>query len=194
MASPVAAGRQQIEDALKTKPTLVVGIDFLFWFCYGRGIEEAQRLPRLEKGLQLLDQIKCPLIIGDIPDASAAIGHVLSAEEVPTTNTLALANEKIRRWAGGRTNVAVLPIAKLMRALATNKSITIHGQAEPDGKTRLFLQEDDLHPTPSGCALLAESIFDAWCAAHPALPQDDLCWDRKIILKHVLGTSQAEQP
>ena len=32
---PEAAGRSQIDLALKLKPTLVVGVDFPFWFCYG---------------------------------------------------------------------------------------------------------------------------------------------------------------
>src|SRR5712691_4205822 len=34
---PEAAGRYQIDQALKARPTLVVAIDFLFWYCYGEG-------------------------------------------------------------------------------------------------------------------------------------------------------------
>src|ERR1041385_1598494 len=30
---PEAAGRHQLDQALKSKPTLVIGVDFLFWFC-----------------------------------------------------------------------------------------------------------------------------------------------------------------
>src|ERR1044072_9165276 len=32
---PEAAGRYQIDQALQARPTLVIGIDFLFWHCYG---------------------------------------------------------------------------------------------------------------------------------------------------------------
>ena len=60
-------GEQQIQMALDAKPTLVVGIDFLFWFCYGNGFDEPGRLQHFDQGLELLDAIHCPLIIGDIP-------------------------------------------------------------------------------------------------------------------------------
>src|SRR5205823_5910130 len=43
-----ATGRDQIDRALKARPTLVVGVDFLFWFCYGDGPTEKDRLQRFE--------------------------------------------------------------------------------------------------------------------------------------------------
>ena len=58
---PEAAGRYQIEQALKAKPTLLVGIDFLFWFCYGDGSTDKDRLQRFEKGLKLLESVECLL-------------------------------------------------------------------------------------------------------------------------------------
>ena len=54
----VAEGREQVREALNIKPTLVTGVDFLFWFCYGHGASEQQRLARLEKGLSLLNDVK----------------------------------------------------------------------------------------------------------------------------------------
>src|SRR3989442_23267 len=65
---PEAAGRYQIDQAIKASPTLVVGIDFLFWFCYGEGPTDKDRLQRFEKGLKLLETVLCPLVLGDIPD------------------------------------------------------------------------------------------------------------------------------
>src|SRR5690348_5857360 len=45
---PVAAGRHQVEQALEARPALVIGLDFLFWFCYGEGTG-AERLQRFEQ-------------------------------------------------------------------------------------------------------------------------------------------------
>src|ERR1017187_4912787 len=44
--APEEAGRRQIEQAIKTGPTMVVGIDFLFWFCYGNVPTNEDRLQR----------------------------------------------------------------------------------------------------------------------------------------------------
>ena len=64
---------------------LVVGVDFLFWFCYGEGSTDAGRAQRFETGLKLLEQIPCPLVVGDIPDASSATNTgILSIAQVPS--------------------------------------------------------------------------------------------------------------
>jgi hypothetical protein len=181
--APVVNGREQIRQALNLKPTLVTAVDFLFWFCYGHGIAEQQRLPRLEKGLSLLDDFKCPLVIGDIPDVSAAVGTMLTADEVPAAATRDLANQRIRQWAADRANVVIIPIAQLMRAIASNDPVTFHGATEPRGATRRFLQDDQLHPTPAGCAFLAESIFDSLCSRQQSFAADDVLWDPKEILR-----------
>src|SRR5207247_465117 len=85
---PEAAGRYQIDQALKARPTLVVGIDFLFWFCYGEDPTDKDRLQRFEKGLKLLEAVQCPLILGDIPDASGASNDMLPADQVPSAATM----------------------------------------------------------------------------------------------------------
>src|SRR5262245_18863259 len=64
---PEAAGRYQIDQALQARPTLLVGIDFLFWFCYSEGPTDKDRLQRFERGLKLLEAVPCPLVLGDIP-------------------------------------------------------------------------------------------------------------------------------
>src|SRR6266498_5629682 len=81
---PEAAGRYQIDQALKAKPTLVVGIDFLFWFCYGEGPTDKDRLQRFEKGLKLLEAVQFPLVLGDIPDASGASNDMLPTDQIPS--------------------------------------------------------------------------------------------------------------
>jgi hypothetical protein len=35
----------------------VIALDALFWFCYGEGLTEAQRIARFEEGINLLAPI-----------------------------------------------------------------------------------------------------------------------------------------
>ena len=52
---PEAAGQNQVRDAVESLPTLVIGADFLFWFCYGtQARTDAERQKRFEHGLKLL--------------------------------------------------------------------------------------------------------------------------------------------
>src|SRR5262245_51148811 len=87
---PLVRGRQEIAAAQDAEATLVVGIDFLFWFGYGaqdadgRAIDrEAQRLELLEKGLGYLSELDCPLVLADFPDMTASLGKMLAPEQMP---------------------------------------------------------------------------------------------------------------
>ena len=81
--NPLLVGQQQIETASQASPTLVVALDFLFWHGYGRrnlsGEEipegaagRAARLALLEQGLLRLEELDCPILLGDFPDVSDA--------------------------------------------------------------------------------------------------------------------------
>ena len=65
-------------------------VDFLFWFGYGTvGIDarrirtDEDRLAMLEFGLDLLDRIDVPIVVGDIPDMSASGGVLMPSRFRP---------------------------------------------------------------------------------------------------------------
>ena len=180
---PDAEGPKEIREAVKVKPTLVVGLDFLFWFCYGDTGGETQRLHHLDEGLKLLDSLPCPLVVGDIPDASAAIGTMLRAEQVPTAETLAAANKSLRAWAARHQNVVIVHLSNFMRDAMANQAITIHGHTLARGRTRALLQPDKLHPTPMGCAMLALAILDAVQSRNSAASEQDVIWDAREVCR-----------
>jgi len=180
---PDDMGHTQIRQALTNNPTLVVGIDFLFWFCYGHGQTDQDRLDHFEKGLKLLESVECPLIIGDIPDASAAVYRMLSPREMPSAATRAAANRRLKEWAAQHKQVTVVPLAEFMRVVTANKALTVHGYALAAGTTRALLQPDRLHPSQRGCAILADSILDAFVADHPSLNAADVVWDPEKIMR-----------
>jgi hypothetical protein len=161
---PEKVGPQQVEQALKEKPTLVIGVDFLFWSCYGAGKTEADRLARFETGLKLLEKFECPLVIGDIPDASAAVNGMLRPDQMPSAEAMAAANKRLREWMAGRKG-AIVPLSEFMRDGMANKEIKIGNYTVPEGKSRACLQKDKLHPSPPGCSVIALAILEAFQAA-----------------------------
>ncbi|MFM8817370.1 MAG: hypothetical protein ACKOHI_05780, partial [Phycisphaerales bacterium] len=119
---PEGNGREQVDAllAMDPRPTVVLAPDFLFWFTYGavgpgrRPVrDEAARLALLAEGLRILDRVGeagIPLVVGDLPDMSAAVGKMLSRAQMPARGTIERANEEIRAWAARRPRVALLPL------------------------------------------------------------------------------------
>lgn len=164
--SPVATGDKQVASvlALAQKPTIVFAVDYLFWFTYGamdaeqKPIkDEKQRAALLEVGLQNLDKLVkagVPVVVGDLPDMSAAVGTMLSKSQMPQLTTLKSANERLVAWAAERPLVAVVPLAALVTQL--------NGQEPFKAGTRMWsnktdgplIQADHLHPTFVGSVAL----------------------------------------
>lgn len=159
---PFERGKALVSRAKAFRPTLVLAIDFLFWFGYGnldaagsRFTAEADRLRLLARGQSLLEEFECPVVVGDFPDMSAAIGWILAAEQVPQPETRAALNERLHAWAASRTNIVVVPLDQWIARIQTGQPIRI-GELEFDGdSTARWLQGDRLHPTPHGLIALA---------------------------------------
>ena len=161
---------KQITATLAAKPSLVIGIDALLWFCYGSGMTSEQRLARFETGLRQLERIDVPLVVGDLPDASKAVGGTLDKDQMPALAVIAQCNERLKTWAAGRKEVTLFSLARIMAAAQANEEISISGLTWEKGKSRDLLQEDWVHPTKQGLTALAIAVLDAAAAsAHPPL-------------------------
>lgn len=164
--SPLAIGDRQVEAASDADPSLVVAIDFLFWFGYGnldakgQPIEvESQRLELLERGLRTLGELECPLVVGDFPDMSAAVGTMLAPAQMPAATTLPLLSRRVREWAAARPNTLVLPLSEMVAKLDSDEPIAIGRHTFPAGSE--LLQSDHLHPNLEGLVLTAQLVGDA---------------------------------
>lgn len=193
---PETMGPKQVEQALKLQPTLVIGADFLFWFCYGDGATDAERLQRFENGLKMLEPIQCPLVLGDLPDASPAVGLMLTAAQVPGSNGLAAANQRLKSWAASRPNVVILSLSNFMHAALANAPLSLHNQTIPAGRTRALLQFDKLHPSQRGCAALALAIIESLQSARPEQFAGPVRWDPTEVHRLALspGKADAQEP
>jgi hypothetical protein len=180
---PETMGRSQIDTALKLNPTLILGVDFPFWFCYGNLRTNETRQQRFESGLKLLEKISCRLVLGDIPDASAAANGMLGEKEIPSADEMTAANRRLREWAEGRPQVTIFPLAEFMRSAMANQAIKVHGAEIPAGQTRALIQEDRLHPSVPGSATLAVAILDVIQAKEPPSNAANIRWDPKEVLR-----------
>ncbi len=193
--NPDAFAPMQIEAATNARPTLVIGVDFLFWFCYGDGRTDTDRAQRFEQGLKLLEQIPCPLVVGDIPDVSAATNTgIISSEQVPSAAARAAANQRLKAWSAAHPQVSVVPLAEFMRATMANEAIKLHNGTLPAGKTRALMQADQLHPNPRGAAVLTMGILDALVSKQPKFSAQEVNWDTEKVLRAGLKAAQPHAP
>ena len=182
-----AVMEKQVTDTIAAKPTLVIGLDALFWFCYGAGMSEAQRVARFEIGLKQLERIESPLVVGDIPDATAATGGMLGKEEMPARETIARCNERLKAWAAGRKDVTIFPLAKLMAGAAANEEVVIAGTTWEKGKSGALIRKDHLHPSRHGLAALAIATLEAVAPASP------FCRDLEKVYAAAIERAKPEQ-
>jgi lysophospholipase L1-like esterase len=108
---------------------------------------------------------------------------MLSPEEIPAPQTLSSANRRLREWAAKRHNVTLVPLAGIMRSATLGQALIIHGITVPEGKSRALLQDDRLHPSTLGAAMLALAIFDAFVSSHESHKGTEVLWDPQAVLR-----------
>ena len=187
---PESSGKAQMARALKEEPSVLLGVDFLVWFCYGKGTNDAERLLRFENGLKLLEPVTCPLVLGDIPDASGAVNKMLRPDQIPTPAALAAANARLTAWAKARPHVMLVPLSQLMTVAMRNDTYAVHGVTLPAGRTRAMLQDDNLHPTTTGSAVITLTIFDA-LQRQFKFADTEIRWDPATLVKSVRESVRA---
>jgi hypothetical protein len=163
--APRRNGQRLVAQALEVEPTMVLAVDFLFWFGYGSAAAdgkpmrgEADRLALLEEGLRLLEAFPCPVVVSDFPDMSISVGAELRPEQMPRAETLVQLNARLREWAAEREGVVVLPLAQLIDDMRCLRPFQIGERRWEPGSGARLLQNDLLHPNLEGLAALAQLI------------------------------------
>ena len=160
---PVVYGSKLIDEITEYDPTLIVAVDYLFWFAYGNvGFSgEIYRINKFKEGLSILENIQSHLIIGNIPDVRKAIGKVLSASQVPAVETIQKMNNMLRSWALLHPKVKVLNVYELYKALLDDATLTTSSYTWPAGSQEKLLQKDMLHTTFEGTVAVSLVVADA---------------------------------
>ncbi len=183
---PLKIGPLLMRRALRAKPTLLIGIDYLFWFGYGWMNKDA-RMHRLEKGLSLLDQFKGKIFVGNLPDMHGADPKMLQKGQIPSIASLKKLNARIVQWAKKRPRVRLFDLSSHVRQMKT-KGILIPGGGK-EGKLKErhlspkeLMSWDRLHPSKKGVHYLLHLVLASltrW--GGPALKKS-LSWDYSAAL------------
>lgn len=197
--TPDAAGASLIKTAVDVEPTLVVAIDYLFWFGYGELPNDDARLALLERGLKSLEAFQCPVLVGDFPDMSTALDvkdnpmPLLSKAQVPAPETLEKLNRRVRAWATEKPQRIVVKVSEMMRRLRANEEFALRRNTWFQGSLEFLLQKDRLHPTLQGSIALWILALDELVRAEPSIPESAFLWDAKQIWRAVYNSKEAER-
>jgi hypothetical protein len=179
--NPVEYGGSLLAGAQSRDPSLVVAVDFIFWYGYGaldvenRGFRDndpTKRMALLEKGLEMLQSHDCPLVLGDFPDMTPAVGSRLRDFQVPTPETLDALNARLYEWAAERPDVIVLPLADFVAQIRADNGFSVNGNDWPAGSEETIFQWDHLHPTGEGLVAMAQLVASALIESGHARPED----------------------
>jgi hypothetical protein len=200
--SPLQIGRRQIDLAHQADPTLLLALDFLFWYGYGgRDVErkliprgqagEATRLALLDRGLAMLDEFSCPIAVGDFPNVSDAVAYMLQARQIPSPGVLQALNARVHAWASEHPNVILIPLASIMDSMNSDEAFEAGQRTWPAGSKGLFVQRDHLHPTLDGMIVVLQETATHIAAQLEVVELSDFDLDYEAVK---LRLYQANQP
>jgi len=195
---PRSAGERIIENAIEGKATCFVGLDFLFWYAYGVK-SETRRALDVDDALEKLEQLECPVLLGDLPDMSIALeGNyfgrpMISPEMIPAKETLAKINERLNEWAESRKNTHVVPLASLLKKIQSGEDIQLRNVLyEPENLEEL-LQADLLHLTAEGSMALCLLVGDVLVRNFESIGPEDFVFDREKSMARLRELARKKQ-
>ncbi|MEM6675824.1 MAG: SGNH/GDSL hydrolase family protein [Planctomycetota bacterium] len=193
-------GKRQVEDALAASPSLVVGVDYLFWHAFGNSnSSDPRREVGLEAGLAQLDRFGCPLVIGDLPDVSHALqgkgpfgGPLVTRDLFPTDEERARMNRRIREWAEKRGDVAIVPLAEMTANMVEGRPIAVQDLTWTAKELSDALQPDLLHPHVHGTIWVSLLVLDA-ATRLDGIDSKDFVWDHETIMERLTAATEASR-
>lgn len=193
---PRGAATESVQEALADEPTLVVALDYLFWFGYGLVDAPAKRMENLEFGLKQLEAFTCPVLVGDLPDMSSAVDgkpQMLQPQQIPPREALDALNARVREWAKPRANVVVFGLAELNARLRENREYHVRGNIYFPSELPDLFQSDKLHPTVGGTIAVWLAAADALVSARKDVPASWFVWDRVELYRRLYGSKEPER-
>jgi hypothetical protein len=158
---PHSKGKIAIQKLLDQRVDVLIGVDYLFWFGYGKKTME-ERLRGLDVGFEVLEGIECRILLGDLPDGNEATA-IRDKSKIPTPEEILELNRKIHAWADEREHVQILPLYEWHQQVIRGKEVTAFGDAgvlDP----AVVLQKDGLHPSNEGMDCIVRGCLH--CLVH----------------------------
>lgn len=179
--NPVHFGSSQVDAALAADATLVIGIDYLFWYTYGAIAWTSttpptpqERLTALQKGLTQLERFDVPVIVGNLPNMSGAAGRILSQSQIPDSETLSTLNHHIQKWAAEHDRVHLFDLATIVETLMAGEPFLLEGHAYGEAGESPLILPDQLHPTGEGLVAIGRSLNASIDTALTEVSKEDI--------------------
>ena len=180
---PVTETQQQIEGALAFHPTVIVGLDVLFWDVYG-STDPSWRVRALDAGLAELERARVAgvwIIVGDVPLITTAADWMLPKTQIPTATDLAALDQRITRWSSGRDRVIAVPLAAWTEPLRSGGTIELAaGEYVP---AQSLMAIDGLHVNALGTWYLLDKLDGLIEGTLPGTPKSALRFVRPHDVK-----------
>jgi hypothetical protein len=173
----------------------VIALDYLVPYVYAMQSDDARK-QKVDAALKALEVLKCPIVIGDVPDLRAgATGArpLLADGQVPSVESLKALNDSLAAWAATRKDVVIAPVAMVFAHVESKEAFTIHhytwGQAWlPD-----LLQLDHVHPRMHGAIAMWLGGLEALCKARTDLDDHQFDWNPLSIYKKVYDSKTRQR-
>ena len=198
--NPQDTGRGQVAAAKLASPTLVVALDFLFWYGFGfQQVSSPRRLEGLEQGLKELESFACPVIIGTLPNIEHAMkgvgplgGPVVARSQFPTEEERSAINERIANWAAERDHVQVVDVEGMFKRIVAGETVELHGDEVKVNGLRDAFQKDLLHLSLNAHVWTTIAICDAVAKLEGA-SEEDFVFDSAKIRERFLASIEEAQ-
>ena len=189
---PRERGAKQVEEAREAEPTVVVALDFLFWYVFGeRTTRDPRRARGLEEGLRALETLECPIVLGDLPNIEHALtgagpfgAPLVHRGMFPTERERRAMNERVSEWAEKREQVAIVPLSDLVAHMKDGGTVELRGSSWTIEEIGDALQKDRLHPTVLGTCWVALHVAEALVELELAAPER-FRWDGTAVAARV---------
>ncbi len=194
-------GAREVDEVIATKPTLVLAIDYLFWFGYGNVWGDADaRLSGLDEGLAQIARFQCPVIVGDFPDMHPALhgvsitgGPIIGPDQIPDVETLARLNARLAEWAKSHRNVHVVPLSRLVADIRDGREMRLRDNVWPAGSAGALIDRDLLHPTLDGTISVVLHALDQLTREDENFREEAFIWSKDEVRVRVLEAKKEER-
>ncbi len=185
--SPQEKSTALLPQLTHEKPTVIIALDQLFWFAYGRK-ELDQRRRDVTIALDLLEKLDLPVYVGDVPRMSNVSRMMLPPERIPSQDHVDNVNKLIHARCRKLPDFHLLPLASWYESMQNGKTVTVNGSSVHFKKPELF-NSDGLHVNRRGLALItlliAESLIENKALKRSAIQM----WDVNSLARHLQGCS-----
>ena len=154
-------------------------------------VPEKARLARLERGLTLLEELECRVVVADLPDMSPATqGIMIHASQVPSPSTLERLNARIRSWVADAPDRHLIGFASCIDNIRAGHEIRVGSVASgsvqwPAARAAELLQPDDLHPTLHGASMIAALVAEVLVREVDSFERDAVDLDVSAVAARV---------